>query len=1089
MTSATQGRANVLRAPWTAWARAFVLACLVVAMGAVGGCSDTFERVVVMPGGASTAADGGGARGDGGVGDLDGGRMNASRPDGGPDAEPVCGNGTPEGDQECDDGNRRGGDGCNLRCQLESCGNGQRDRYEGCDDGNRTNGDGCDWRCQREPAPPACGNGEIDGDEACDDGNLEAGDGCDDMCLREQCGDGRVSAGEACDPPATGVCTSDCQWQFPNCGDGQVQPDEHEQCDDANDVAGDGCDRCRLECGNGVITPAYGEECEPPGSTTGRPCDEQCRWRAACGDGIFQPEAGEACDASSTEPAPAGFVCDQCALHEQEDPTPDGGVDAGVPPPCVVTHRSIVPDSGFDDGVGAWLPATRVSVSHEMSDGALERGSLRMEFAAPANATATQTGLEVSRASRCVSVTPGHEYHFRSFVRGVAPVPTGAVASLRARGFENADCSGAPPSANLAADGSLTLSAEGWHAFDTAIQTLATTRTVLVELLLIKPRNRTVIALWDDLRIVSMDTDPGCGDCVLDEAAGESCDDGNRVPRDGCDMVCQRQPDGCGDGFQSGNEACDEGSVLWSDSETCTPACRLKDACDACIEERCTEQLGGSLGLEGSAEAGPGAGRRYAVIAEELRACVHRTGCAAATHAAALSQYSDKGGALENCYCGSALDERCYVQGVADGLCRAEVEAAVETRLAPEVWTRFGGGAFPLAGAIAQLLWCEGNTGGQDGSCSAECRAPSSCGDSVLQDRTAEDGAALCDALWSEDACPFFFEQCDDGGDQDGDGCDANCFVEACGNGISQPGSGEECDDGNEVAGDGCSPTCVREFTCGNGVLEPPFEACDVPGAENPTKVCTPDELQANASQCRCDPRTCQRVVCGDGEIGDGEQCEPPGEGSCDASCQRPEDPCLSCSRAIAYNPDVVGRDSCGPELFLDGVFPGGGPLPQGLEYYAGGCLAQSPCFELLSCWLESGCFYRGGLVECACGQLTQAECFSLVEGAPGVCYEPAVRAFEAQYGGPPVSLEELVSRFTPGEGIPGAFAQTNAALTFHSSCLGGQNGLLVGQLITESVIERECPPAPEVCAPTIIEAAEQQGRECELTCFPFLQE
>ena len=35
------------------------------------------------------------------------------------------------------------------------------------------------------PAEPLCGNGEIDGDETCDDGNLDPGDGCDASCERE----------------------------------------------------------------------------------------------------------------------------------------------------------------------------------------------------------------------------------------------------------------------------------------------------------------------------------------------------------------------------------------------------------------------------------------------------------------------------------------------------------------------------------------------------------------------------------------------------------------------------------------------------------------------------------------------------------------------------------------------------------------------------------------------------------------------------------------------------------------------------------------------------------------------------------------
>jgi cysteine-rich repeat protein len=52
-------------------------------------------------------------------------------------------------------------------------------------------------------------------------------------------------------------------------------------------------------------------------------------------------------------------------------------------------------------------------------------------------------------------------------------------------------------------------------------------------------------------------------------------------------------------------------------------------------------------------------------------------------------------------------------------------------------------------------------------------------------------------------------EQCDDGNRVDGDGCDTNCTPTACGNAIRT--TGEACDDGNTLDGDGCSSTCAIE--------------------------------------------------------------------------------------------------------------------------------------------------------------------------------------------------------------------------------------------------------------------------------------
>ncbi len=74
------------------------------------------------------------------------------------------------------------------------CGDGTIDDGEDCDDGNNTSGDGCSATCESE-GEGICGDGVKDEDEECDDGNQLSGDGCDDMCFSETvCGDG-VSEG------------------------------------------------------------------------------------------------------------------------------------------------------------------------------------------------------------------------------------------------------------------------------------------------------------------------------------------------------------------------------------------------------------------------------------------------------------------------------------------------------------------------------------------------------------------------------------------------------------------------------------------------------------------------------------------------------------------------------------------------------------------------------------------------------------------------------------------------------------------------------------------------------------------------------
>jgi cysteine-rich repeat protein len=125
-------------------------------------------------------------------------------------ADPVCGNGSLERGEQCDDGNTLSGDGCTASCQYEfTCGDGNLELGEDCDDGNTTSGDGCSASCRVEAV---CGNGVREGSEQCDDGNNTGGDGCSPTCLNET---------------------------VAFCGDGFLDSDE--ECDDGNNFDGDGC--------------------------------------------------------------------------------------------------------------------------------------------------------------------------------------------------------------------------------------------------------------------------------------------------------------------------------------------------------------------------------------------------------------------------------------------------------------------------------------------------------------------------------------------------------------------------------------------------------------------------------------------------------------------------------------------------------------------------------------------------------------------------------------------------------------------------------------------------------------------------------
>jgi fibro-slime domain-containing protein len=222
-----------------------------------------------------------------------------------------CGNGMVDAAEDCDDGNKNGGDGCSFACRVEAdwscpptggpcsrtsmCGDGKLAGTETCDDGNAIPGDGCSADCGtvepgyqcRVPGKkcvPLCGDMKMTGGENCDDGNQTSGDGCSTTCLTEpgwscdpttggnctksDCGNGKKEAGESCDKGAdnglffgdasgcsktctqepncrTGGVTAACQTP---CGDANIDPGE--DCDDGNQVDGDGCSKaCKVEGG------------------------------------------------------------------------------------------------------------------------------------------------------------------------------------------------------------------------------------------------------------------------------------------------------------------------------------------------------------------------------------------------------------------------------------------------------------------------------------------------------------------------------------------------------------------------------------------------------------------------------------------------------------------------------------------------------------------------------------------------------------------------------------------------------------------------------------------------------------------------
>ena len=82
---------------------------------------------------------------------------------------------------------------------------------------------------------------EQEGYEECDDGNDVLGDGCSPTCQTERCGNGRVDEGEACDDGNENDGDGcTSSCRLARCGDGILRVGE-EQCDDGNNNDNDAC--------------------------------------------------------------------------------------------------------------------------------------------------------------------------------------------------------------------------------------------------------------------------------------------------------------------------------------------------------------------------------------------------------------------------------------------------------------------------------------------------------------------------------------------------------------------------------------------------------------------------------------------------------------------------------------------------------------------------------------------------------------------------------------------------------------------------------------------------------------------------------
>ena len=146
------------------------------------------------------------------------------------------------------------------------------------------------------PDQAVCGNGTIECAEACDDQQHDRRRRLPPTTARVEnvCGDGRVdSRRDSAIDDRIRAAAAPRAATFEACGNGMLECGEG--CDDGNQIAGDGCEACRVipaGCGDGDKTGL--EECDDGNTTDGDGCSHECRDRGAAA--TAPSIAGEDCD-------------------------------------------------------------------------------------------------------------------------------------------------------------------------------------------------------------------------------------------------------------------------------------------------------------------------------------------------------------------------------------------------------------------------------------------------------------------------------------------------------------------------------------------------------------------------------------------------------------------------------------------------------------------------------------------------------------------------------------------------------------------------------------------------------------------------
>ena len=474
-----------------------------------------------------------------------------------------------------------------------------------------------------------------------------------------------------------------------------------------------------------------------------------------------------------------------------------------------------------------------------------------------------------------------------------------------------------------------------------------------------------------------------CGNGVVE--SGESCDDGNARPGDGCSGLCRVEPNFacptpnapcmslivCGDGKVMGSEGCDDGNP--SSGDGCSGVCQVETgyAC-AMPGAPCTPVQSARCG-DGVVNAGETCDDGGGVSNDGCSAtCQVEPGwsCPQPNKACVKDEYCGDGklNGVEQCDDGNiAPGDGC------SGACKLEPFFECKVPGSPCTSTIVCGDGKVIGDEACD----DGNKRDGDG-CSTDCLR-------------VEPGWSCPTALGVGGACTMvpqdrcgdgrlsYGEYCDDGNPTDGDGCSSACKVDPgytcptvgmackligwCGDGKLSIADGEACDDGNKTGGDGCSTQCVVEA---NWVCPTPGQKCvstvvcgdrKVTGAETCddgnqlggdgcSVTCAVESGWTCPAGAACRPTRCGDGIkvgpeqCDDGNPNNGDGCsslcvlEPAGPTEWDGwQCLTPNTQCTrtTCGNGVREGSEECDDgnndtgDGCSPFCRKEPVCPGGG--------------------------------------------------------------------------------------------------------------------------------------------------------------------